>query len=73
MTEEYKSLQQIINFRIEKLQKLREAGINPYPHHYEPTHKSESRVIILIWRVKLYGLQAVLWHCGKWVRPPLPK
>ena len=42
MTEEHKSLQQIIDFRIEKLQKLREAGINPYPHHYEPTHKSES-------------------------------
>ena len=42
MTEEHKSLQQIIDFRIEKLQKLREAGINPYPYHYEPTHKSES-------------------------------
>ena len=42
MTEEHKSLQQIIEFRIEKLQKLREAGINPYPYHYEPTHKSES-------------------------------
>ena len=42
MTEEHKSLQQIIEFRIEKLQKLREAGINPYPNHYEPTHKSES-------------------------------
>ena len=41
--EEHKSLQQIIDFRIEKLQKLREAGINPYPHHYDPTHKSESR------------------------------
>ena len=41
MPEEYKSLQQIIDFRMEKLNKLREAGVNPYPHKYEPTHKSQ--------------------------------
>ena len=42
MIEDHKSLQQIIDIRIQKLQKLREAGIDPYPHHYKPTHKSES-------------------------------
>ena len=41
MSEEYKSLQQIIDFRMEKLNKLREADVNPYPHKYEPTHKSQ--------------------------------
>ena len=42
MMEDHKSLQQIIDIRIQKLHKLREAGIDPYPHHYKPTHKSES-------------------------------
>jgi len=42
MKEDHKSLQQIIDFRIEKLEKLRSAGIEIYPHHYNPTHKSES-------------------------------
>ena len=41
MSEEFKSLKQIIDFRMEKLNKLREAGVNPYPHKYEPTHKSQ--------------------------------
>ena len=41
MSEEYKSLHQIIDFRMEKLNKLREAGVNPYPHKYAPTHKSQ--------------------------------
>ena len=42
MSDEHKSLQQIIDFRLEKLNKLREDGVNPYPTKYEPTHKSES-------------------------------
>ncbi|MBH10170.1 MAG: lysine--tRNA ligase [Candidatus Marinimicrobia bacterium] len=40
MKEDQKSLRQIIDFRIEKLQQLRGMGINPYPHKYKPTHKS---------------------------------
>ena len=40
MSDENKSLKQIIDFRKEKLAKLREAGIEPYPHKYDPTHFS---------------------------------
>ena len=40
MSDENKSLNQIIDFRKEKLAKLREAGIDPYPQKYEPTHFS---------------------------------
>ncbi|MFQ6605962.1 MAG: lysine--tRNA ligase [Fidelibacterota bacterium] len=42
MTEPHNSLQQIIDFRIQKLNALREAGVNPYPHNYNPTHSSEE-------------------------------
>ena len=38
--ESNKSLNQIIDFRKEKLTKLREAGVEPYPQKYEPTHFS---------------------------------
>ena len=40
MTDEKQSLNQIIEFRKEKLQKLRAAGVDPYPHVFKPTHKS---------------------------------
>ncbi len=40
MSEDQKSLKQIIDFRKEKLQKLLDAGIDPYPQKYEPTHFS---------------------------------
>ena len=40
MSEEKKSLNQIINFRIEKLSKLKELGFEPYPHKYDRTHRS---------------------------------
>ena len=40
MSDENKSLNQIIDYRKEKLAKLREAGIDPYPQKYEPTHFS---------------------------------
>ena len=40
MSDENKSLKQIIDFRKEKLAKLREAGIEPYPQKYDPTHFS---------------------------------
>ena len=42
MSEEHKSLNQIIEFRKEKLSKLREAGVDPYPQKYEPTHFSSD-------------------------------
>ncbi|SVB17394.1 uncharacterized protein METZ01_LOCUS170248, partial [marine metagenome] len=31
MSQDQKSLKQIIDFRVEKLNKLRDAGINPFP------------------------------------------
>ena len=40
MSEENKSLNQIIDYRVEKLNKLREMGFEPFPHKFEPTHKS---------------------------------
>ena len=40
MTNEHKSLQQIINFRLEKLTKIKEAGFIPYPHNYKKTHSA---------------------------------
>ena len=40
MSDENKSLSQIINFRIEKLSKLKNLGFEPYPHKYERTHTS---------------------------------
>ena len=40
MPEEQKSLNQIINFRKEKLIKLKESGIDPFPQKYKPTHFS---------------------------------
>ncbi len=42
MTEEHSSLKQIIDFRLEKLEKLRENGVNPYPYSYSISHKSED-------------------------------
>ena len=42
MSEEHKSLNQIIEFRKEKLSKLIEAGVDPYPQKYEPTHFSSD-------------------------------
>ncbi|MFH1852376.1 MAG: lysine--tRNA ligase [Candidatus Neomarinimicrobiota bacterium] len=40
MSEEKQSLNQIIQFRKEKLQAIRDAGVNPYPYGYQPTHLS---------------------------------
>ena len=40
MTEERKSLNQIINVRKEKLNKIISKGINPYPPIFKPTHLS---------------------------------
>jgi lysyl-tRNA synthetase class 2 len=40
MSEDHKSLKQVIDFRKEKLQKLIDGGVDPYPQKYEPTHFS---------------------------------
>ncbi len=40
MSEEKQSLKQIIQFRKDKLQVIREAGVNPYPYSFETTHSS---------------------------------
>ena len=42
MTEEHSGLKQIVDFRLEKLGKIRENGINPYPYSYTASHKSEE-------------------------------
>lgn len=42
MSEEHKSLNEIIRFRNEKLNTLREQSVDPYPHNYSPTHTSSD-------------------------------
>ncbi|MFC1581501.1 lysine--tRNA ligase [Candidatus Neomarinimicrobiota bacterium] len=42
MPDEHTSLNQLIAFRKEKLMKLRENGVNPYPYSYEVTHTSQE-------------------------------
>ena len=44
MTEERKSLNQIINVRKEKLNKIISKGINPYPPIFNPTHLISSNI-----------------------------
>ena len=44
MSDEGKSLNQIIEFRKEKLEKLISKGINPYPPSFSPTHHSSDIV-----------------------------
>ena len=44
MSDEGKSLNQIIEFRKEKLEKLISKGINPYPPSFNPTHHSSEIV-----------------------------
>ena len=38
---------QLINVRLEKLQRLRDAGVDPYPHSYDRTHTSRQAVDLL--------------------------
>ena len=42
MTEHITKIQKLINIRIEKLKKLREAGINPFPHNFKYDNTIES-------------------------------
>ena len=36
---EQKNLREIINYRLEKLEKIRAAGFNPYPYNFDKTHQ----------------------------------
>ena len=38
---------QLMNVRMEKLQRLRDAGIDPYPHTYDRTHTTRQAVHLL--------------------------
>ena len=40
MSDQKKSLKQIIDFRLDKLDALKKAGINPYPVKFNPSHSS---------------------------------
>jgi lysyl-tRNA synthetase class 2 len=42
MIEEHSSLKQIIDFRLEKLKKIIDSGVNPYPYSYSVSYKSEE-------------------------------
>ncbi len=44
MPQQNKSLKQIINHRIQKLEKLKTDGINPFPHNFNPTENSDKIV-----------------------------
>ena len=41
-TDKEQSLKQIMDFRLEKLEKLRELGVNPYPYSFDTSHHSKE-------------------------------
>ena len=45
MTESKKSLNQIIKFRLDKLNKVYDHGVDPYPQKFEPKHKGATLII----------------------------
>ena len=48
MSEEHKSLKQIIDYRIDKLSKLKEAGVDPYPQKFTPNYLVKVSLTILM-------------------------
>ena len=42
MSTEKQSLKEIINIRIQKLERLREYGVDPFPHNFKPTNYSNE-------------------------------
>ena len=44
MTESNKSLNQIIKFRLDKLNKIYDHGVDPYPQKFEPKHNNNEIV-----------------------------
>ena len=74
MAEEQKSLNQIIQHRKEKLKKLVENGVNPFPYKFEPSHKSLE--IINNFNTlegKTIKIAGRLMAIEKWGKPPLLK
>ena len=61
MSTEKQSLKEIINFRMQKLERLREAGVDPFPHNFKPTNYSneikdqfkvlENKEVIVVGRI----------------------
>ena len=45
MAESNKSLNQIIKFRLDKLNKVYDHGVDPYPQKFEPKHKGATLII----------------------------
>ncbi|HJM85530.1 MAG TPA: OB-fold nucleic acid binding domain-containing protein, partial [Candidatus Marinimicrobia bacterium] len=41
-TDKEQSLKQIMDFRLEKLEKLRKLGVNPYPYSFDASHHSKE-------------------------------
>ena len=42
MEREQKNLQEIINYRLEKLEKIKQAGYRPYAYNFEKTHDTKT-------------------------------
>ena len=66
MSEEHKSLKQIIDFRKEKLFKLKESGIDPYPQKFAPNHFSQDIIYNFITQFNIYTfyISFQLLHCS---------
>ena len=63
MSSEKQSLKEIINFRLQKLEKLREYGIDPFPHNFKNSNYSIELNVVTVDlcllqgdRTKLYSL-----------------
>ena len=62
MSLEKQNLKEIINFRLQKVKKLRESGIDPYPHNFKPSNYSyelknefksyENKGVVIAGRIK---------------------
>ena len=63
MTEEITKIQELVNIRIEKLEKLREAGLDPYPHNYSSLFL-RGLIYLIIYRIsKIKNLIINIFLC----------
>ena len=44
MEREQKNLQEIINYRLDKLGKIKQAGYSPYAYNYDKTHEIQDLI-----------------------------
>ncbi len=69
MSGENKSLQQIINHRLEKLEKIKSSGINPFPYSYHASHNTldilENEEKFLDKKISVAGRIVALRKMGK--------